>query len=340
MSRARMEYAWRVLSKDVKSVFMSEDLQQLKTHAWQLETPVSAYLLQCEGIIRAKMSSASTSENGAAEVEYILLRMRQEDLTNPDAWLLRAGQAFLHFTRDTCAKLDIVENLKQAQAELQTLYRDYMDALERAAVAEEWTPKDILETKGVAKEKMVWAQQELANQTKLRKTMVAHTKFNRGERAIGQLMSNVSVQADGGNAVALVETTTQLQGESCLLDTEVPEMEHVDPALAEKAEELRMAAKRSAAKGKTTLRRLTSEDGYSSAAGMEMQIASGVLLGVPKVDLPSACQLSVKNDCTKCRLQVIHSGMGRGRVCESRKSAISVMSGLFLHNCITPYLPM
>ena len=57
MSQARVEYARRVLAKEVKSVFMPEDLQQLKKHAWQTETPTSAYLLQCEGVIRAKMSS-------------------------------------------------------------------------------------------------------------------------------------------------------------------------------------------------------------------------------------------------------------------------------------------
>ena len=53
------------------------------------------------------------------------------------------------------------------------------------------------------------------------------------------------------------------------------------------------------------------------------------------VDLPAACQLSVKKYCTECRLQVVYSGRGGGGVCESRKSTISVMSGLFLHNCIT-----
>ena len=153
MSQARVEYARRVLAKEVKSVFMPEDLQQLKKHAWQTETPTSAYLLQCEGVIRAKMSSASASENVAAWA-------RQEDLTDPAAWLLRAGQAFLYFISHTVSKLEEVENLKQAQADLQTLYRDFMDALERAAVAEKWTAKDILETKGVVKEKMLWAQQK------------------------------------------------------------------------------------------------------------------------------------------------------------------------------------
>ena len=153
MSQARVEYARRVLAKEVKSVFMPEDLQRLKKHAWQTETPTSAYLLQCEGVIRAKMSSASASENVAAWA-------RQEDLTDPAAWLLRAGQAFLYFISHTVSKLEEVENLKQAQADLQTLYRDFMDALERAAVAEKWTAKDILETKGVVKEKMLWAQQK------------------------------------------------------------------------------------------------------------------------------------------------------------------------------------
>ena len=47
MSLARVECAKRVLAKEVKSVFMPEDLQRLKKHAWQLETPTSAYLLQC-----------------------------------------------------------------------------------------------------------------------------------------------------------------------------------------------------------------------------------------------------------------------------------------------------
>ena len=47
MSLAKVEYAKRVLAKEVKSVFMPEDLQRLKKHAWQLETPTSAYLLQC-----------------------------------------------------------------------------------------------------------------------------------------------------------------------------------------------------------------------------------------------------------------------------------------------------
>ena len=99
MSLARVEYAKRVLAKEVKSVFMPEDLQRLKKHTWQLETPSSAYMLQCEGVTRAKMSSASAPENVAAEVEQLLLwpprplltRTRQEDLTNPAAWLLRAG---------------------------------------------------------------------------------------------------------------------------------------------------------------------------------------------------------------------------------------------------------
>ena len=56
-----------------------------------------------------------------------------------------------------------------------------------------------------------------------------------------------------------------MQGESCLLDTEVPELERVDQALGKKAEQLRMAANRFAAKAKATLRRLTSKDRYSSA---------------------------------------------------------------------------
>ena len=47
MLLARLEHAERVLAKEVKSVFMPEDLQRLKKHAWQLETPTSAYLLQC-----------------------------------------------------------------------------------------------------------------------------------------------------------------------------------------------------------------------------------------------------------------------------------------------------
>ena len=47
MSLARVEHAKRVLAKEVKSVFMAEDLQRLKKHAWQLETPKSSYLLQC-----------------------------------------------------------------------------------------------------------------------------------------------------------------------------------------------------------------------------------------------------------------------------------------------------
>ena len=34
MSRARMEYAKRVLAKEVKSVFMPEDLQWLKKMLW------------------------------------------------------------------------------------------------------------------------------------------------------------------------------------------------------------------------------------------------------------------------------------------------------------------
>ena len=164
--------------------------------------------------------------------------MSQEDLTDPAAWLLRAGQAFLDFINHTVARLEEVENLKQTQVDLQALYRDYMDALDRAATAEEWPAKNILETKGVAKEKMVWAQQELTNQVKLRKAAAAHTKFNRREKALGQLMSDVSVQADKGDATALVESIEQLQGESCLLDTEVPELERVDPALGERAEQL------------------------------------------------------------------------------------------------------
>ena len=57
-----------------------------------------------------------------------------------------------------------------------------------------------------------------------------------------------------------------MQGESCLLDTEVPELERVDQALGEKAEQLRMAANRSAAKAKATLRRMASEDGSSCAS--------------------------------------------------------------------------
>ena len=74
MLLARVEHTKRVLAKEVKSVFMPEDLQRLKKHAWQLETPSSAYLLQCEGVIRARMSSASAPENVAAEVEQLLLR--------------------------------------------------------------------------------------------------------------------------------------------------------------------------------------------------------------------------------------------------------------------------
>ena len=261
MLLARVEHAKRVLAKEVKSVFMAEDLQRLKKHAWQLETPASAYLLQCEGVIRARMSSASAPENVAAEVEQLLLRpprplaarTRQEDLTNPAAWLLRAGQAFLDFTNNTVTQLEEVDNLKQVQVDLQALYRDYMDALDRAATAEEWPAQNILETKGAAKEKMVWAQQELANQAKLRKTTAAHTKFNRREMALGQLMSDVTVQAERGDAAALVESIEQLAGESSLLDTEVPELECMDQALGEKAEQLRMAANRSAAKAKATL---------------------------------------------------------------------------------------
>ena len=100
---------------------------------------------------------------------------------------------------------------------------------------------------------------------KFRMAAAAHTQFNRREKALVQLMSDVSVQADRGDATALVESIEQLQEESCLLDTEMPKLKRVDPALGEKAEQLRMAANRSATKGKSTLRRLTSEDGYSSA---------------------------------------------------------------------------
>ena len=208
-------------------MFMPGDLQQLKKYVWQTETPTSAYMLQCEGVIRAKMSSASPPENVAADVEQLLLRpprplaawTHQEDLTDPAAWLLRAGQAFLYFISHTVSKLEEVENLKQVQADLQTLYCDYMGALERAAVAEKWTAKDILETNGVAKEKMLWAQQELTNQVKFRKAAAAHTQFNRREKALGQLMSDVSIQADRGDATALVESIEQLHEESCLLDS-------------------------------------------------------------------------------------------------------------------------
>ena len=112
--------------------------------------------------------------------------------------MLRAGQAFLDFINHTVTRLEEVDNLKQVQVDLQALYRDYMDALDRAATAEEWLAKDILETKGVAKEKMVWTQQELTNQVKLRKTAAVHTKFNRREKALGQLMSDVSVHCSGG----------------------------------------------------------------------------------------------------------------------------------------------
>ena len=80
-----------------------------------------------------------------AEVEQLLLRPQrplaartcQEDLNNPAAWLLRAGQAFLDFTNNTVTRLEEVDNLKQVQVDLQALYRDYMDALDRAATAEE-----------------------------------------------------------------------------------------------------------------------------------------------------------------------------------------------------------
>ena len=72
--RSPLANSKRVLAKEVKSVFMQEGLQRLKKHAWQLETPTSAYLLQCEGVIRARMSSASAPENVAAEVEQLLLR--------------------------------------------------------------------------------------------------------------------------------------------------------------------------------------------------------------------------------------------------------------------------
>ena len=34
MLLARVEHAKRVLAKEVKSVFMAEDLQRLKKHAW------------------------------------------------------------------------------------------------------------------------------------------------------------------------------------------------------------------------------------------------------------------------------------------------------------------
>ena len=44
-------------------------------------------------------------------------------------------------------------------------------------------------------------------------------------------------------------------------------------------------------------------------------------------DLPAACQLSIKKDCTKCRLQVIH--WGRGGVCWSHKSALLSCPGYF-----------
>ena len=72
---------------------------------------------------------------------------------------------------------------------------------------------------------------------------------------------------------------------------------------------------------------------------MDMQIISEVVLGITTVILPAACQLSVRKDCTECPLQVVYSGRGGGGVCESLKSAISVMSGLFLQNCITPSSP-
>ena len=69
-------------------------------------------------------------------------------------------------------------------------------------------------------------------------------------------MSDVTVQAERGDAAALVESIEQLAEESSLLDTEVPELERVDQALGEKAEQLRMAANRSAAKAKATLKRM------------------------------------------------------------------------------------
>ena len=129
MLLARVEYAKRVLAKEVKSVFMPEDLQRLKKCAWQLETPTSAYMLQCEGVIRARMSSASAPENIAVEVEQLMLRplrplsarTRQEDLTDPAAWLLRAGQAFLDFINHTVTRLEEVENLKQTQVDCAVL---------------------------------------------------------------------------------------------------------------------------------------------------------------------------------------------------------------------------
>ena len=46
----------------------------------------------------------------------------------------------------------------------------------------------------------------------------------------------------------------------------MPELERVDQALGEKAEQLRMAANRSAAKAKATLKRMASEDGSSCAS--------------------------------------------------------------------------
>ena len=45
--------------------------------------------------------------------------------------------SLLDFINHTVARVEEVENLKQTQVDLQALYRDYMDALDRAATAEE-----------------------------------------------------------------------------------------------------------------------------------------------------------------------------------------------------------
>ena len=71
-----------------------------------------------------------------------------------------------------------------------------------------------------------------------------------------------------------------------------------------------------------------------------MQIVNGVVLGVDNSG-PSCC-LSAEGQKRLHQMwpssRSLRQGGGGGG-CESRKSPISVMSGLFLHNCITPSSP-
>ena len=131
----------------LRKLKMPEDFQFLRSHAGSLGTSVSAFMIQCETIVRAKLDAKSSPDEMAATVEQLLSQplratappTRKKDLANPGEWMMRADSAFFTFISSSCKNLSTLESLKQAEGQLCQLFHDYMDALDKAAVASSGT---------------------------------------------------------------------------------------------------------------------------------------------------------------------------------------------------------